>query len=144
MKRWIHASSGGRFEAYKRKDIKREEYAEAIRVGKEVYAELHRRYPDVFTLTKPASYRSKSEWSDHLYVVMDTGVNYEESIPDYHDFQQAIDAERGWTDIIRNEILPDLGISQDDFNVSMSIIQKAYPRHYCLWIFDRNTHSEFA
>lgn len=127
MKVYVKAS-----QQHKRKNIDKSEYQSAINVGSQVLAELHKKYPDVFPAKSTSILRSHA-WSDHLYVQLGTGVSVRrESDRSSVDFDYGANISKE----IKNEIMPKLGISWDDFQISLSY-DKNYT-HYVVIVFDMN------
>lgn len=130
MKIYVNASQ--KWDRHKRKNIDKSEYQSAINAGAQVLAELHAKYPDVFP-AKYISIRRSHAWSDNLYVELYTGVPVRrKSYEIGKDFNYAINISRE----IKQEIMPKLGISWDDFQISLSY-NKDYT-HYVVIVFDMN------
>lgn len=138
MKRYVHSDTTNGLQAYKRKDIRRKEYDAAIEVGKEVLRCLHENHPDIFFYSEPRSIRREYTWVKELHVRLNTGVSYREVISNYSKYDQVLEFKDEIDEEIRNEILPDLGISWNDFQVSLDpLLDRVY-----IVVYDMNTSSE--
>lgn len=131
MKRMIKAASG-----YKRHDINIHEYDNAVKVGKQVLFELHSRYPEVFPIGTTRSIRRKSAWSSKLYVYVDTGLRWR----DIGNHNDVFDFSKEWTEVIRQDILPDLGINKSEFEVGLDEISNGY--RISIVVYDLLSNSE--
>ena len=123
----------------KRRDIDKSEYQPAIDVGKAVLKELHARYPEIFP-ERPKGVSRSHAYSNHLYVMLNIGVPTHKDVTplkDIWDYEHRISKE------IRDQILPELGISPDDFEVDLSCNDKGRIRYtlYELHVFDKTTNA---
>lgn len=128
MKRLVYSAK-----AYKRKNIPKEEWNEAVRVGKEVLEVLHEEYPDLFPFSRPKSVMKKSAWSDKLYVLLDIGVRQFEVEGDLHALYKE------YEEVVK-DVISELGIDPSDFQVYIDYITDI--RRFFLVVYDMNTNSE--
>ena len=117
MKRWIHSSSQAVSGAAKKRDLQKEDYNAAKEVGLQLLEELHTRYPETYIRSTPRSTKRSHSWSDHPYVMLDTGLHWSD-IGD--SFSKDIIPWMKEQRAILNDLIVELGYDPvDDFQAAI-------------------------
>lgn len=112
MKRYIRSSQ------YDLNNIPDSVYDPAIEVAESILHELHMNYPSTFPKDTTTYVGRKASFGVPSYVYIDMCSRVDNDILTIHDF------ETTWVRKIYDEIFPVLGISEEQFEISIEVIRK--------------------